>query len=258
MRGITPIDELKSLLLQDYRQQTERDFEKLRVKVLASIEKLEKEIYEPERLAVHISKSKSQLLDILAPEIGKLIKNYLALEIEKIQKRISDTTDKFSYNNVKSRFKALFGLESKERIDLLGFPEIIDILMIDKDSGLLLGKFSTEEKIDTDIVAGMFNAIKSFADTAFENEGNELDLIHYNDYKIKLHVFGSIYYATIFTGRYSPEFQDILNTDINNFTDKISKELINQQNKEQITSKMSQLMNKEFTHTCTRLERRLF
>lgn len=220
-------------------------------------EAIRQELSKMEPFETSLKNSKQNLLDILAPQLGQLIKRSLVLEIDKINNRISNATDKFSISNIKHSILSSIGLKPKERLDLIEFPEIVDILIIDKDSGILLGKYSTEENADSDIIAGMFNAIKSFADTAFDQNDNELDLIHYNDFRIKLNTFGTIYYATIFKGRYTPEFQEILETDIDAFTEKIQTTILNNQNKDSITGELSDLMKIEFNRTCEKLEKRL-
>ena len=254
MKNITAIEELKSLLLSEDRAFVEDNFEKYKIELLSAIEAVEQEIVNPDKLSLHLAKNKIFIVDLLAPMVGKMIKSYLSLEIEKLNKRIS--SNKFTKGNYWKNL--LFGwMNSGNNIEKLNHPEVLDIILIDKDSGLLLGKYSKEENADADVIAGMFNAIKSFADTAFSSEENELELIHYNDHKIKLKVLGSVYYAVIFSGRNTEEFQDLIEEDLNQFSNKYFDYIIHNQKQNDTTSELSELMNLEFSKTCKKLEEKL-
>lgn len=250
------IEELKNLLLSEERSTIDTRFDAFRQEMLVAVNKVEKEIIDSEKFAVHLTKSKMTLIDILSPLLGTMIKKYVELEIAKINKRISNST-----NVIKSKWNQLFSVFSdknaESKLHQIGYPEIVEVLLVDKDSGLLLGKYSKNEKLDSDVIAGMFSAIKSFAESAFESSDNELELIHYQDYKIKIQGYGSIYFAIVFNGRHDEKFDEIVTHDVNNFIDTYYESYLMGKDKTMMTKKISELMNLEFSKTCRNIDQKL-
>jgi len=250
------IEELKNLLLSEERSTIDTRFDSFRQEMLTAVNKVEKEIMDSEKFAVHLTKSKMTMVDVLSPVLGTMIKKYVELEIAKINKRISKST-----NVIKTKWNKLFasitGKSSESELHKIGFPEIIEILLVDKDSGLLLGKYSKNEKLDSDVIAGMFSAIKSFAESAFESSDNELELIHYHDYKIKIQGYGSIYFAIVFKGRHDDKFDEIVTNDVNVFIDTYYESYLMGKEKTTMTQKISELMNIEFSKTCKNIDQKL-
>ncbi len=252
------IEDLKQLLLSNDKTALEKDFDKLRLEVIESITAIEERVANSEGFLTNMDNSKEHIIDLLGPMIGKIVRKGLSDEITKLNKRVEAAANKLTDVDAwKQKAIGMFKKKPELKLENLLQPEVIDILAIDKDSGLLLGKYSKSDHADSDIIAGMFNAIKSFAETAFNNMDGELALIDYDKYKIKLQIYGSLYYAIIFEGRYTEEFEAFIEGDIEDFTSTHYLKLLNSYGREDLASHLSPAMQKHFTLSCERLERKL-
>ena len=114
-------------------------------------------------LKTEIKKNKDEVVEAMFPILGKMIKKYIAHEIkllsEKINKQLS----------FKDRMKSWFGNSTKKQeiIDELAASHIEQVLLIEKDSGLLKASYSVTQTIDEEMISGMLTAIKSFVEDAF-------------------------------------------------------------------------------------------
>ena len=95
-------EELRHLILEsdreNYAQQNERIMEKL--------DELEKELNDPEKFAAVIQQSKAEIIDVLGPVMGKMIKRFITSEINRLKQNI-ETKSKaiFSFQFLKQRIK---------------------------------------------------------------------------------------------------------------------------------------------------------
>ena len=71
------------------------------------------------------------------------------------------------------------------------------IFLIDKDSGIVIQELQLpgEKQIDSNMIAGMLTAIRSFANECIR-EGSELDSIDYGDWQIPIEVAGYCYLSS--------------------------------------------------------------
>ena len=130
-----------------------------------------------------------------------MMKKYIQIEIEKINKKLqSGTKNLTSAEYWKSM---IFGKKS-----VIDKPELQEVMLINRDSGLLIARYSKNEISDPDIIAGMFTAIKSFMNTALDAADSEIGLIDYGEFKILLHDYGSYYFSVVFTGFNDPVFKE--------------------------------------------------
>ena len=127
-----------------------------------------------------LRESRDELLDVLYPVLGKMIKKYISQQFQEIK----DTIDKqlrntFSSKNVVGRFKSMvFGVQKSDlMLSQIDKPRVEEIFVIQHNSGILLGSASMNKTIDQDVIAGMFTAIKAFVEDAFQREREELELI---------------------------------------------------------------------------------
>jgi len=255
-------EELVNLIFDEERTIRKDELELIKTKLQERIDQLENQVNDPENFVANLEASKDQVVDLLGPVIGKMIRKFLASEIEKLNARITEASQTISSKTFwKNTFLSMVGLKKKseEKIQL-DFPTIKEILLIDKSSGLILGKYSKEEMADADMVAGMFTAIKSFAETTFTGEENqELGLIDYDDFKIKLQAYGTFYYATIFSGRFDVEFKSFITEALDTFTE---EHYMPTANNKALNGEMQEAVNKKmkiyFDDTCKRLEEKLF
>jgi hypothetical protein len=170
-----------------------------------------------------IQDSQDEMVDALYPIIGKMIRKFVAKEIEHLTERIDQQINQtFSWKAWVRRFRGWFKGESeKDRMiqDLMR-AKVEEVFIIDKDSGLLAGSWSRNALADGDMVAGMLTAIKSFVEHAFSKDDQELETIEYNAYKIVLNNFHTYYIAVVVSGAVSSEFKLMLTDLLLHFADK--------------------------------------
>jgi len=155
-------------------------------------------------IKVQIKESQNEVIDALYPIMGKLIGKYIRVEIEKLSQRIDAQLDKaFSLQGLWLRIKAFFSGVKYEDIILRNTSEaqLEEVFLILEGSGLLLGKYSRTELIDSDIIAGMLTGIKHFISDAFHKGEQNLDTLTYDDYEIVVFNFQTFYIACVLRGQ---------------------------------------------------------
>jgi hypothetical protein len=174
-------------------------------------------------LAEQIKNSKDQVVEALYPIMGKMIKKYISQEISLLTERINkQLEDSFSTNSWKRKFKSWFGGVKEEELllsQLSSISLVEQVLVIEKDSGLLIGQYTKTETIDQDMISGMLTAIKSFVEDAFNEKSQNLELIEYELYHIHIQSFVSFYVAVAISGEYNLIFKNKIQDIIFNFTD---------------------------------------
>ena len=165
-----------------------------------------------EALKVQIRESQDQVVEVLFPIIGKMIKKYIQNEMkilsDNINKQVQDT---FSIKKLKNKIKSFFTGVSEEELILssLTKAKVEQVFIIEKGSGVLLHHVSKrEDSVDKDMVAGMLTAIKSFVEDAFTKEEQSLELIQYELYNIYLQNFSNYYFALVISGTFNTEFKN--------------------------------------------------
>ncbi|MEB3342015.1 OmpA family protein [Okeania sp.] len=143
---------------------------------------------------------RNSIIDALYPVIGSTISKYMTETIREINHKISQT---FGSKVIKRKIKATLQGVSEAEIML---SEINDfsvkaIFLIHKESGLVIAEAKQPglEKLESEMVAGMLTAIRSFVNDCIVQSGDisELDEIEYGDSKIILEVAGHCYLAVV-------------------------------------------------------------
>ncbi|WP_108867471.1 cell envelope biogenesis protein OmpA [Aquimarina aquimarini] len=173
-------------------------------------------------LKEEIKNSQDAVVEALFPIIGKMIKKYIAHEMKLLSENISKKTKKaFSFKNWFRRTKARAqGIsEGDLAINDYAKPRLIQLFVIEKNSGILLADYSplSENTIDKEMVAGMLTAIKSFVEDAFQGGNQNLELIEYELYTIHIQNFYSYYVAAVISGAYNMMFKEVLEDQIIDF-----------------------------------------
>ena len=147
------------------------------------------------------------MVDALYPVIGNTISKYFAEAIRSINEKVEQT---FSVEGLQRKFRArMKGVSEAELILKESVPfEIQAIFLIHNLSGLVIIDIqksdldSLVEPIDSDMLAGMLTAIRSFANECISRSESttELDAINYSGSKILLEVAGYCYLAVIIQG----------------------------------------------------------
>ena len=170
-----------------------------------------------------IRDSKEEVIEALYPIMGKMIKKYIIKELEMLSERIDRQLEAaFTWKNIIARIKAWFsGAKPSTMVtgNLLE-PTLEQILVVQKESGLLVGSYNRSQQVDSDMVAGMLTAIKAFAEDAYSKE-QDLENIEYETFKLVLRSFKSFYVVAAVTGGWNSTFKNKLDDLILDFTTKI-------------------------------------
>ncbi|MGI9545486.1 MAG: hypothetical protein ACR2MX_19650 [Cyclobacteriaceae bacterium] len=185
-----------------------------------------------ETLKVQIKESQDEVVEALYPIMGKMIKRYVQKEIQLLSEKINKQMNSaFSFEGIKRKFRAWFsGVKEEELImSELADPQIEEIFIIEKYSGILVGSYSKNKTLDQDMISGMLTAIKSFVEDAFSAGQQDLELIEYELYQIHIQNFKSFYIAVVLSGALTSHFRSQLEDRILNFTDKIMSRSLKQE-----------------------------
>ncbi|MFT5821544.1 MAG: hypothetical protein ACI8ZM_002797 [Crocinitomix sp.] len=212
-------EELRHLILEsdreNYAQQNEQ--------ILEKIDELEKELNDPEKFAAVIQQSKAEIIDVLGPVMGKMIKKFIASEMKRLKQGIENKSRAiFSFKFFKERIKnKMAGVSDGDAaIGAAVDSTLLQIFVIEQETGLLIGEFSPQNILEPDMVAGMLSAIKSFVESAFGEENSELESLEYSSYKILLYNFNRFYFACVMEGYVDEETRANLQDDFLDLTDK--------------------------------------
>ncbi|MGB0887222.1 MAG: cell envelope biogenesis protein OmpA [Vicingaceae bacterium] len=171
-------------------------------------------------LKTQIAQAQDDIVEVLAPIIGKMIKKFVVLEMQILSEKIDVQLKKtFSIKGWVKRIKSWFGgiKESDLIIRELSPPQLEEIFVIEKGSGLLKGSYSKHETIDKDMISGMLTAIKSFVEDAFTKGSEELEMIEYESYKIQIYNYNTFFIAIVVSGVLTAEFKSKLQDTVLNF-----------------------------------------
>lgn len=172
-------------------------------------------------LKKEIQDHKDEVIDILYPILGKMVKKYVAQEIKLLSEKIDNQLSFIS--SWKRKFRSFFGGSKEKELLLndLSSEKIEQVLLIERDSGLLKASFSKTETIDKEMISGMLTAIKTFVEDAFNQKNQELELIEYQLYNIHIQSFVNYYVAVVISGNYGlkkkNKIQDIIFNFYHNF-----------------------------------------
>ncbi|MGB0839169.1 MAG: hypothetical protein ACPGXL_03455 [Chitinophagales bacterium] len=155
--------------------------------------------------------SREEFVEVIYPIMGKMVQKYVKMQMGLLLEKLGETTDNaFSVDWWKGKARRLFKSKTqrqKENLELVLAPEIVDILYIHRESGLLIGCHSPQNTADVDMVAGMLTAIKSFVEDALKHTNVLLETIEYSGYQILIDNFHRYYVATVVSGNPTTEFR---------------------------------------------------
>lgn len=195
-----------------------------------------------ETLKTEIKNSKEEVVEALYPIMGKMIKKYIQNEISMLVDSINAKAKKtFSFKGIKNFFRSKATGTSQGELMIKDNlkPQIEQIMVIEKGSGLLISEFSQTHNIEQEMVAGMLTAIKSFAEDAFHKKETSLQQIEYDLYTIHLQNFSSYYIAVVLSGPFNMSYRDVLENKLLNFAQyKINKKDLS--NQDSFTAKLDQ------------------
>lgn len=262
------LGQLKKILLQQDRKEinaikdTLYKQENLKREVDPIIEKRIDYLKEhfPEELGVQVNRmvevkieeSKEQLLNVIYPVLGQMIRKFVSYQFQLLKDRIDNQVQSvFSTRGLIGQIRSrIFGIKSSDLIlSDLDKPVVEEVYVIQRDSGLLVGSYSRQETMDKDMIAGMLTAIRSFAQDAFQMENQELDMINYGNFKIVVQSFFSYYIAVALTGSLSSKEQGDLSELLLEFAEDemedVNLHLITSQLNQEISQKLEKYFTKE-------------
>lgn len=146
---------------------------------------------------------KAAMVDALYPVIGNSVSKYMGEAIETINKQIESA---FSIQGIYRKLRArMQGVSEGELLLTQSVPfEIQAAFLIHKESGLVIAEAqkSGAESLESDMMAGMLTAIRSFASECVPQAGNtsELTEVDYESFQIVMEVAGYCYIATVTQG----------------------------------------------------------
>lgn len=176
-----------------------------------------------ESIDKRLKESQQEILDIIYPVLGQMIKKYVSHQFQLLKENIdSKVKNTFSFKTFTGKLKARFLGISESDLVLSEFdgPTIEEIYLVEKNSGLLCGSYSRLESEDRDLVAGMLTAIKSFAGDAFRKDNVELEKIDYENFKILIQNYYHYYIAIVFSGSFQTKDKDFFSDIAQSFAEK--------------------------------------
>ncbi|MFY0591546.1 hypothetical protein [Roseivirga sp.] len=201
-----------------------------------------------ESIRKQIKESQDEVVEVLYPIIGRMIKKYITSEIEKLSEKVDAQMEMaFSWEGWKVRIKAWISGTPQKDMVMSGLvePKIEEIFVIERDSGIMLGNYTKKESLDGDMVAGMLTAIKAFVEDAFNADSQELESIDYQNFKVILKSFNSFYIAVVASGITNTTFKDKLDDQLLNFAQKVLAKAKDgdEPDQEQITTGLAEYFN---------------
>lgn len=168
-----------------------------------------------------LKNSQSEIIDLIYPVLGNLIKKYIDHQFqllkEAIETQLNAARERLNFwKRLKNRFA---GVKESDLVLVAAAPPltVMEVFLIEKDSGLLLAQATRSASFDGDSVAGMLTAIKAFVQDAFQRGAEELDLIQYQQSKILIQNYRSYYLAAVTQGSFSAFERQQLTNRLENF-----------------------------------------
>ena len=195
--------------------------------------------------------SRQEMIDMLAPSIGIMIKKFISMQFESLKESIDNQVkNTFSTKSWKNKFKSVFyGVKESDLIlKEMDKYQIQEIYLIQRNSGLLFGSASKSINLDQDVIAGMLTAIKSFAEDAFQQGEQDLDMIEYGTYKILMQNFKTYYLALAITGSLSAADKDEISNIVLSFADRYLGKSVHDID-EKIINEYSKYLEEHFINT---------
>ncbi len=156
-----------------------------------------------------ITLERDAMVDALYPVIGSTISRYMAEAIQEINDKIAKAVSMDGFRR-KVRAK-IRGVSEAELIlsEVMHFT-VQAVFLIHKGSGLIISEAQHpgRERLESEMVAGMLTAIRSFVNDCIAQSGevSELNEIEYGDSKIIIEVGGYCYFAVVVKGDPKKEF----------------------------------------------------
>ncbi|MEG4836517.1 OmpA family protein [Microcoleus sp. B9-D4] len=170
-------------------------------------------------ITAQIKLERDSMVDALYPVIGNTISRYMAEAIKTINEKVSNA---LSVEGVQRKIRSkVQGVSEAELILKESIPFTVQAaFLIHKASGLVISEVQNSEsyQLESEMVAGMLTAIRSFVNECIVQPGeiSELNQIEYGDSKIMLEVAGYCYMAVVIKGEPPQSFINKLRQTVSN------------------------------------------
>ncbi|MEG4942292.1 OmpA family protein [Microcoleus sp. F4-D5] len=170
-------------------------------------------------ITAQIELERDAMVDALYPVIGNTISRYMAEAIKTINEKVSNA---LSVEGVQRKIRSkVQGVSEAELILKESVPFTVQAaFLIHKASGLIISEVQNSEsyQLESEMVAGMLTAIRSFVNECIVQPGevSELNQIEYGDSKIMLEVAGYCYMAVVIKGEPPQSFINKLRQTVSN------------------------------------------
>src|SRR4028118_1380823 len=170
-------------------------------------------------ITAQIKLERDSMVDALYPVIGRTMSGDVAEAIERINEKVSNA---ISVEGIGRKVRArLQGVSEAELILKESVPFTVQAaFLIHKASGLVISEVQNSEsyQLESEMVAGMLTAIRSFVNECIVQSGevSELNQIEYGDSKIMLEVGGYCYMAVVIKGEPPHSFINKMRQNVSN------------------------------------------
>jgi len=160
-------------------------------------------------IKAQIELERDSMVDALYPVIGSTISKYMADVIRSINEKVETA---LSPEGIKRKIRATMQGVSEAELILQESTAFATqaVFLIHKESGLVIAEAQpeSEQRMESEMVAGMLTAIRSFVNDCIVQSGemSELDAIDYGESKILLEVAGYSYLAVVVKGEPQRQF----------------------------------------------------
>ena len=107
------------------------------------------------RIEARLRPFKDEMVGYLYPIMGKIIRKYVTLQFQLLKEKIdSNVRSTFTFDAVKRKFRSVsLGVDESELLLMsLDTVQIEEVYVIQRDSGLLLGKASRAQTLDLSLI----------------------------------------------------------------------------------------------------------
>jgi hypothetical protein len=162
--------------------------------------------------------SQDELLDVLYPLMGKMIRKYIAQQLQALKESVEQQVRQSFFGRLRAK---VFGVrESDLIISEAIHSRVEEAYVIEQHSGILIGSASSQHTIDKELIAGMLTAIKAFVQDAFKRGEVSLEMINYGDYQIVIQDLYSYYIALAINGQLTAKEKQDMSKQMLNFAEK--------------------------------------
>ncbi len=246
-------EELKTILLGEKHYTHLEEYESFKAEVFSKLDSIEALVRSSQHFEAQATQSKEAIIDIVSPNMGRIIKVSINNQIEALNQRIKEISDSITQRlSIRGIIKRLFRKDETISAQEI-YPRIMQILIIDNGSGLLKANFDRVRLQDPDMMSAIITSVKTFAESSLAVDNAEIGHIDYVDFGVNFYPYGSYYYAIVLDGQSTPSFDIEIAEAINEFS---LAHLSDFSDTPADSDQLNQVCKEYFESLCERLERK--